>query len=154
MTVPAITLPPDAPQRNDTATFAAKAATFVAWLEDTFAGEMNDAITAINAALALAGLTPIIEHGSNANGEWWNFGDVFQVCTGSVTASSSADSTWTFPAAFSSAPVAVATAFSSNTTSYNPKLFNFTTTTVDYNVVSAAGARTNALIKVVAIGVP
>jgi len=47
----------------------------------------------------------VFERGSNANGEYVRFADGTQICTFKLTASTSAGVTWTFPAAFSSAPV-------------------------------------------------
>jgi hypothetical protein len=47
----------------------------------------------------------LIERGSNANGEYVRFADGTQICTRTVTLSSGAGTTWTFPAGFTAAPV-------------------------------------------------
>ena len=43
----------------------------------------------------------IIERGTNANGDYTRFADGTQTCAFTITTSTSADSSWTFPAAFS-----------------------------------------------------
>lgn len=52
----------------------------------------------------------LIEAGSNANGEYVRFADGTQKCWRTLTASSGAGSVWTFPAAFSAAPVVTGSA--------------------------------------------
>ena len=52
----------------------------------------------------------VIERGSNANGPFVRFADGTQICRHVVAAASGAAATWTFPAAFSEAPVVVGVA--------------------------------------------
>lgn len=52
----------------------------------------------------------IIEQGSNANGQYVRFADGTQICDARLTSSSSAQVTWTFPAAFTATPQVIATA--------------------------------------------
>jgi hypothetical protein len=62
----------------------------------------------ILAAVSQSGGVPtggLIERGSNANGEYARFADGTQICTRTVTLSSGAGTAWTFPAAFTAAPV-------------------------------------------------
>lgn len=52
----------------------------------------------------------VIERGANANGEYVRFADGTQLCWRTLTGSTGAASTWTFPAAFVAAPVVTGTA--------------------------------------------
>ena len=52
----------------------------------------------------------LMERGSNGNGEYVRYADGTLICTRTLTASASAAVTWTFPAAFSAAPVITGTA--------------------------------------------
>lgn len=47
----------------------------------------------------------VIERGANANGEFVRFADGTQICTRALAGSTTAATTWTFPAAFAVAPV-------------------------------------------------
>jgi hypothetical protein len=47
----------------------------------------------------------VIERGTNANGEFVRLADGTQICTRSLTLSAAAATSWTFPVAFSAAPV-------------------------------------------------
>lgn len=51
----------------------------------------------------------LIERGSNANGLYTRFADGTQICTHSVNSSASAQTTWTYPAAFASGSTPVTT---------------------------------------------
>ena len=51
----------------------------------------------------------IIERGTNANGEYVRFADGTQIYTQTLTASAAAGMSWTYPAAFTVAPVVVGT---------------------------------------------
>lgn len=53
---------------------------------------------------------PLVEGGSNANGEYVRFADGRQICSRVMAASAAGAATWTFPAAFSSAPSVTGTA--------------------------------------------
>lgn len=52
----------------------------------------------------------VIERGANANGEFLRLADGTQLCWRTLTGSTGAASTWTFPAAFVAAPVVTGTA--------------------------------------------
>ena len=69
--------------------------------------EIYHAATVI-AAVSQSGGVPtggLIERGSNANGQFVRFADGTQICRRAITLAAGAETTWTFPAAFSSAPV-------------------------------------------------
>ena len=82
----------------------------------------------------------VIERGSNANGEFERFADGLQICTRSITLSSGAATTWTFPAAFIAAPAVsgsmIATVSSSLQQDSAP-----TATTASLSAWSSANAR-------------
>lgn len=93
----------------------------------------------------------IIERGSNANGEYVRFADGTQICTRTLTASSSAGVAWTFPAAFVAAPVvngnAVATVLSAVCLDAAP-----TATAATLSVRDKADARRADVMHLVATG--
>jgi hypothetical protein len=84
----------------------------------------------------------IIERGSNANGEYTRYADGTQECWFKTSGDAAADKTWTFPAAFSTAP----TCFASPRTSSNGYTASTrateTTTSTTFAIFDPAGART------------
>jgi hypothetical protein len=97
----------------------------------------------------------IIERGSNANGDFVRFADGTQICTTGITTSASADSTWTFPAAFST------------TTNLSPLGMAYTTSTLvgimgtgaaisttawTFVARDTSNARTSVFARLIAIG--
>ena len=95
----------------------------------------------------------VIERGSNANGEYVRFADGLQICTHGLSASASANTTWTFPAAFAAGPRIIP---NPNTVAGGAAIFGntagITATTVDFNVWNLAGARVANGCNLTAIG--
>lgn len=93
----------------------------------------------------------IIERGSNANGQYTRFADGTQMCWHTLTTSSSAATTWTFPAAFTAAPnvtgCATATALSVVVQDSAP-----TTTAASFSARDKTDARRADSVRVQAIG--
>ncbi len=92
----------------------------------------------------------VIEHGSNANGEYVRFADGTQICTTSKTSSGSATTNWIFPATFSSAP-----RVSVQTNSGEPRFGNHHSTTstgVNFDSWDVTGARDAQSCDLIAIG--
>lgn len=92
----------------------------------------------------------VIERGSNANGDYIRFADGTQICSHVLTASASAATTWTYPAAFSATPTVMANPVStvarfSNTA--GPGL-----TTVDFNTWDVTAARVAIPTRLLAVG--
>lgn len=61
----------------------------------------------------------VIERGENANGNYTRFADGTQICEALILSSDTADTTWTFPAAFSAPPSVNVTAHASGARSTN-----------------------------------
>ena len=95
----------------------------------------------------------VIERGSNANGEYVRFADGLQICTHGLSASASANTTWTFPAAFAAGPRIIP---NPNTVAGGAAIFGntagITTTAVDFNAWNVAGARVATGCNLTAIG--
>lgn len=95
----------------------------------------------------------VIERGSNANGEYTRFADGTQICMHYLTTSASAETTWTFPVAFSASSYRLSgmgnfAALASRT----PRVTNKTTTSLDLSVFNSADARVVSGIDLTAIG--
>ena len=97
----------------------------------------------------------LFERGSNANGEYVRFADGTQICTHGLTASASANTTWTFPAAFI-AGGSPRMSINPNTAAGGVAIFGntagITTTSVDFNAWTTAGARVANGCNLTAIG--
>lgn len=89
----------------------------------------------------------IVESGSNANGRFVRFADGTQICRHRLAASTSANTTWTFPVAFVSA-TDIDVQGTGSTGLLAVRNFSIavfpTTTAVEFNVFDGAGARTNS----------
>lgn len=65
----------------------------------------NDRLLGLVSQAAGVPTGAVIERGANANGEYVKLADGTLICTQTMTASSAAATTWTYPAAFIAAPV-------------------------------------------------
>jgi len=98
---------------------------------------------------------PIVESGSNSDGEWTRWADGSQRCSKSLSvgpwsANASASTIWTYPASFSEAPVSGATIGSSSPHIYNASVNNSTAT---QEIVYAGGSNgATGSVRVVANG--
>jgi hypothetical protein len=97
----------------------------------------------------------IIERGSNANGEFIKCADGTLICfeNRSVTpvANTYTSFSWTYPSAFSVAPVISVTANSAQATLKNTQFSNSTTTSADIGIVRETATATT--LSAIAIGV-
>ena len=59
-------------------------------------------------AQAISGIEDAITSGSNSNGKFVRYADGTQICTGTVSTSTSENTQWTYPAEFSEGPVVFA----------------------------------------------
>lgn len=93
----------------------------------------------------------ILERGSNANGQFVRFADGTQMCWHSLSASNTADVTWTFPAVFSVEPSVCATP----NTSLDAVFASCrapSVSSVNFNHWTTAGARTVGVCRLTAVG--
>ena len=95
----------------------------------------------------------VIERGSNANGEYARFADGTQICTHGLSTSASANTIWTFPAAFAAGPRLIP---NPNTVAAGAAIFGntagITTTTANFNAWNVSGARVAIGCNLTAIG--
>ena len=92
------------------------------------------------------------ERGSNANGEYVRFPDGTQICTHSLTTSSSGAVTWTFPAAFIAAPDSVHSNGNAASAGRFVTYASPTTTSTDVHGWSDATTRSTTNVSITAIG--
>lgn len=92
----------------------------------------------------------IFERGSNANGSYTRFADGTQICTRFVETSASADSTWTYPVAFSTALACVGSAFATGSITVITGGMNATSCVI--NAYNSSGTRVAAGTRLIAIG--
>lgn len=93
----------------------------------------------------------VIEHGSNANGEYVRFADGTQICTHSITTSDTVGVVWTYPAAFS-AGASVSTICPSAGGPVVGTISSGSASGVTLHAWSAAGARLATTVKATAVG--
>ena len=74
---------------------------------DTQYAEIAGGAAANFAAMPQVGGDPIVESGSNADGEWTRWADGTQICTLQSAIVNSAEITWTYPVVFSAAQIYV-----------------------------------------------
>ena len=109
--------------------------------------------TGVVGSVAQSGGVPtgaIIEKGSNANGSYTKFADGTMICRYNGNSSDSVEVTWTYPAAFAATPsVSLSVNAGSARTSY---LSSRGTSSVNFSVYTAAGARAANPVDLIAIG--
>lgn len=122
-------------------------------------GSISDGVNAITDILGTAGQSDgnttgaLFEAGNNANGQYVRFANGTQICWGSFGASnSSADVTWTFPAAFSVNPQCFVMSGPSSGVGTYASPVSRTTTTLTYSTWTHAGARVSTYGYLQAIG--
>lgn len=94
----------------------------------------------------------IIERGSNANGAYTKFADGTMVCWHTVTTSTSAVVTWTYPATFTSGSPKVYATLESATAARFATFSLPQTTSVDISGWNDAGGRAANNVNVLAVG--
>lgn len=96
----------------------------------------------------------VIQAGSGANGNFVKYADGTQICDFATAGSTSANSTWTFPAAFvsGSSPQVVGTPVSISLALRSFQIGTPTATSVDFNVLDGTAARTSTSCRIIAIG--
>ena len=95
----------------------------------------------------------VIQRGSNATGEFFRLADGTQICVFLQVPSAASDTTWTFPAAFSS--TTTLGCVGNGRTGTDATFVSFrvpTATSVAYNHWTTAAARSNAAASLIAIG--
>lgn len=95
----------------------------------------------------------VIQRGSNANGEFVRFADGTQICTYIGTSSSSADTSWSFPANFStSSNLAVSATHRGSGNGYFASTRSPSATAVSYNVWNPSHNRSTSNVALTAVG--
>lgn len=95
----------------------------------------------------------IVERGNNVNGEYVRFADGTQICTAFQSFLASADTTWTYPAAFGNAAVRVILQYEDANRGVGvPCVLSRTTTVAVLAVLTSVGARRDSAGYVIAIG--
>lgn len=95
---------------------------------------------------------PMGERGSNANGEYIKFADGTMICTHVMSANSSADSSWTYPAAFNAVPAVTGAGQNGAARIFTLAPGSVGVTSADFNVFSLGGGRTAAVTYLQAVG--
>jgi hypothetical protein len=93
----------------------------------------------------------VIQRGSNANGEFVRFADGTLICTHTLTASSSASATWTFPSVFAAAPSFSGTAVATVSSVVTLDIAT-TTTAATFSARGANDARRADSVSLIAVG--
>lgn len=93
-----------------------------------------------------------VEYGTNANGSYRRFEDGVMECWGSESASTGGEKTWTFPKAFSSAPVSVTCTPAVTGAAVFSTCGNYTPTTAQFSIYNTGGTRTGTNARLVAHG--
>jgi hypothetical protein len=93
----------------------------------------------------------VIQRGSNANGEFVRFADGTLICTHTLTASSSASATWTFPSVFAAAPSFSGTAVATVSSAVTLDIAT-TTTAATFSARDANDARRADSVSLIAVG--
>jgi hypothetical protein len=153
-----ITPPPPAPNRADPATFPDRADAYVAWWA-TVASELNGVEvygrTNIVGTVSESSGVPtgaIIQTASNANGRYIRYADGTQICTHQLSPSDSANTTWTYPIAFSATPQVFGNS-TNETLAIVICTFSISTTSAQFNArLGSNNNRTTSSTRLLAVG--